>query len=179
MKKTVALLLLTLLVVGCGKREQAENQQSSHSMAKELTEVEKIWRKEFVETKTKAEAGDADAQYSLGYKYEKSIGVEKDEKKAVRWYREAAAQDHLAALFAVGLMYAYGKGVKRDDKESVRWVRKAAEKNFAKAQHRLGYNYEKGVGVKKSEQEAVKWYRKAVEQGFGPAEASLNKLLDQ
>ena len=53
----------------------------------------------FTETKSKAEAGDAKAQWSLGqiYEYGRILyggRVEKDEKEALKWYRKAAAQEH-------------------------------------------------------------------------------------
>lgn len=39
-----------------------------------------------------AEQGHADAQFCLGYCYEKGIGIAKDYTEAVKWYRKAAAQ---------------------------------------------------------------------------------------
>ncbi len=39
----------------------------------------------------KAEAGDADGQYSLGYVYE-GEGVEQDYKKAFEWRQKSAGQ---------------------------------------------------------------------------------------
>lgn len=41
-----------------------------------------------------AEQGDSDAQYKVGQKYEKGIGVPKDKFKAQQWYNEAAEQNH-------------------------------------------------------------------------------------
>ena len=37
-------------------------------------------------------AGNADAQFDLGLKYENGQGVEKDALTAVKWYRKAADQ---------------------------------------------------------------------------------------
>ncbi len=39
-----------------------------------------------------SEQGHAEAQYNLGYWYWHGIGVAKDARKAVEWYREAADQ---------------------------------------------------------------------------------------
>lgn len=41
-----------------------------------------------------AKKGDADAQYRIGSCYSKGDGIEKDEKKAVNWWRKAAEQGH-------------------------------------------------------------------------------------
>lgn len=42
------------------------------------------------ELKSKAQAGDASAQYALGAAYEKGTGVEQNDDLAAQWYRKAA-----------------------------------------------------------------------------------------
>ena len=44
-----------------------------------------------------AEQGDAEAQTSLGLMYDNGKGVPQDYAEAVKWYRKAAEQGHLAA----------------------------------------------------------------------------------
>ncbi|MDD4060451.1 MAG: tetratricopeptide repeat protein [Kiritimatiellae bacterium] len=44
-----------------------------------------------------AEKGYAQAQFEIGYRYEKGNGVEKNEEEAMKWYRKAAEQGHAAA----------------------------------------------------------------------------------
>ena len=58
-----------------------------------------------------AEQGDALAQSSLGFMYEKGRGVPPDYKTAVKWYRFAAEQGYAAARYNLGLMYKRGQGV--------------------------------------------------------------------
>ncbi len=82
----------------------------------------------------KAEAGDANAQYNLGWMCAKGWGVPKDEAEAVKWYRKAAEQGHANAQYNLGSKYADGVGVAEDDAEAVGWYRKAAEQGYAKAQ---------------------------------------------
>ena len=50
-----------------------------------------------METKVKAEAGDANAQNLLGVMYDVGFGVQEDDKEAVKWYRKAAAQGNKQA----------------------------------------------------------------------------------
>ena len=69
--KQILLMIALVALVGCGKKP-AE------------------WS--FAETKAKAEAGDADAQYNLGLMYVLGEGVEQDFKEAVKWYQKAADQ---------------------------------------------------------------------------------------
>ena len=91
----------------------------------------------FAETKAKAEAGDADAQFNLGVMYYQGLGVEQDLKEAVKWYQKAADQGDVAmAQFNLGVMYEKGKGVEQDFKEAVKWYQKAADQGDAMAQLR-------------------------------------------
>ena len=128
---------------------------------------------EFLEFQAKAEKGDAEAQFNLGFCYDDGRGVAKDSKEAVKWYRKAAEQDYAPAQFNLGYCYANGQGIGKDKAEAVKWFRKAAEQNYAPAQSNLGYCYDNGRGVEKDPEEATKWYRKAAEQGHPEAQLNL------
>ena len=51
--------------------------------------------------KNKAENGDPETQYCLGFCYENGIGVPEDKAEAVNWYRKAAEQGHKEAAEAL------------------------------------------------------------------------------
>ena len=51
-------------------------------------------RSEVEQLKTRAEQGDATAQYILGTKYRDGEGVSQDYGEAEKWYRRAAEQGH-------------------------------------------------------------------------------------
>ena len=53
----------------------------------------------------------AGAQCSLGFLYEKSLGIQADIFKAVKFYYANAQQDHPGAQVALGTMHATGKGL--------------------------------------------------------------------
>jgi uncharacterized membrane protein YhaH (DUF805 family) len=53
---------------------------------------------------TRANAGDADAQYNLGVAYSQGQGVPQDDVEAEKWFRQAAEQGHAAAQYILGLM---------------------------------------------------------------------------
>jgi TPR repeat protein len=127
----------------------------------------------FQEYKAKAEQGDAEAQFNLGFCYDDGRGVKKDYGEAVKWYRKAAEQNFAPAEFNLGYCYANGQGVRKDKEESVKWFRRAAEQNYAPAQSNLGYCYDNGRGVAKDVVEAVKWYRQAAGQGHPEAQLNL------
>ena len=125
-----------------------------------------------------AEKGVAEAQFNLGVMYASGEGVEKDDYKAVKWFREAAEQGNADAQFNLGNMYLNGRGVLKDDSEAVKWYRKAAEQGYASAQCNLGWMYNEGRGVTQDDYEAVMWLRKAAEQGDARAQGSLGWMYE-
>jgi len=127
----------------------------------------------FQEYQAKAEQGDAEAQFNLGFCYDDGRGVAKNYAEAVKWYRKAAGQNFAPAQFNLGYCYANGQGVAKNYDKAVKWFRKAAEQNYAPAQSNLGYCYDNGRGVAKDYVEAVTWYRKAAESGHTEAQLNL------
>ena len=127
----------------------------------------------FAETKKKAEAGDATAQYSLGFMYNLGIGVPKDDKEAVKWSRLAADQGIARAQYNLGNMYYKGEGVPKDFAEAVKWYRKAAEQGFAYAQSNLGLMYVRGESVPKDLVQAHVWWNIAGANGHENAKKNL------
>ena len=121
----------------------------------------------------KAEAGNADAQCTLGFLYGQGTGVAKDEKEAVKWFTKAAEQGNANAQCRLGVYYLAGHAVVKDEKEAVKWYTKSAEQGNVAAQYNLGTLYFSGQGVAKDEKEAVKWWTKSAEQGAAFAECRL------
>ncbi len=106
----------------------------------------------------KAEQGDAFAKAQLGLMYDDGIGVVKDYKQAVYWYRKSAGQGNSLAQNMLGYMYRNGKGVVKDYKQAVYWYRKSAEQGNAPAQNMLGIMYDDGIGVAKDYVMAYMYY---------------------
>ena len=48
-------------------------------------------------------------------------GVEKDEQKAVEWYKKAAEQGYANAQSNLGWCYESGIGVGKDEQKAVEW----------------------------------------------------------
>ncbi|GEM_PF-629499 len=120
---------------------------------------------EIISTRSKAEQGDPQAQFSIGRLYDKGTGVKQNYAEAAKWYRLSATQGFATAQASLGIMYMLGQGVIQDDNEAIRWVRLAANQGLAPAQYLLGLMYENGQGVTQNEVEAVKWYRLSADQG--------------
>ncbi len=159
----------------------------------------------FTDTLKKAEQGDVEAQYNLGW-----IMIE-DKDKSIEWFRKSAEQGHVKSKcilisikepnaitsedkntiellakiakqgeadsqFILGMMYNYGCGVPKDTKEGIMWLTKAAEQGYDKAQAELGDVYIDGEGVPQDYKEAAKWYTKAAEQGYNKAQCKLGEM---
>ena len=69
-----------------------------------------------------AQAGNRDAQASLGYLYEIGRGVPQDQTQAALWYRRAADQGQPFAQYQLGLLYDKGHGVPQDVVEAEKWL---------------------------------------------------------
>lgn len=131
---------------------------------------------EFAETKKKAEAGDAAAQFNFGLKYQNGESVPKDAAKAAEWYEKAAAQNHADAQSKLGWMYARGEGVPKNAAKVIAWTQKAAAQGDASAQLNLGGMYAKGIGVPKDVAKALELVRKAAAQGYAEAQYALGDV---
>ena len=83
----------------------------------------------------KANQGNAEAQFSLGYAYAGGDNVEQSDTQAVYWYKKSAEQGLAEAQNNLGSFYYLGKGVEQSITKAVYWYKKAAEKNFAKSQY--------------------------------------------
>ncbi|PWU10700.1 MAG: hypothetical protein C5B50_24955 [Verrucomicrobia bacterium] len=81
-----------------------------------------------VQIKSKAERGDAQAQFQLGEMYEQGQAIPKSYAEALRWWLRAANQGLTAAERKVGIAYAKGLGVKRDQAVALEWLCKAKAK---------------------------------------------------
>ena len=172
MNKLILTLLLILCVpLGCGKKEQVKPQANAkttpasspkepaaQSKPKEPTEAEK----KFLETKTKAERGDADAQFDLSGLYME----QGDNTNEVKWLKKAAAQDHNSATHNLAFAYYYGRAVEKNLQEAYELFSKVAAKEVSGSQHMVGEMLLAGEGVKRDPEEGVRWLLKAAKSNY-------------
>ena len=126
--------------------------------------------------KTMAIEGNVFAKMEMYYTYVFSIHVERDEKEAIKWCREAAEAGNPDAMMQLGFSYDFG--VERDYEEARRWYQKAAELNNTRAMFLLGWLYSYGNGVEQNHNEAFKWYMKAAELNDNEAMFKLGVIYD-
>jgi len=164
MKANQLVLLFMFLVLG----EAAAQQTNSESRALDSRTVE--------EFRAKAEKGEANAQFQIGWCYLIGQSVPLDKAEAVIWFSKSAEQGNVDAQNNLGSCYAKGDGVSKDDTEAARWYRRAAEQGNAVAEHNLGACLWNGDGVPVDFVEAYKWCNLASAQGFDAAKKTLSSF---
>lgn len=140
--------------------------------------------------KSRAEGGDAEAQYQLGLCYLTGTCRAKQFSAAAKWFRLAAEQGHVEPTInsikyrKTPLMWASESG----NDEIIRLLlqmgadpdisaslepyvapsdmKSRAEHGYAEAQYQLGLCYLTGTCRDKRLSEATKWFRLAAEQGY-------------
>src|SRR5205085_2561855 len=73
-----------------------------------------------------ARAGNSQAQLSIGWNYEKGVGVPQNYSEAAAWYRKSADQGEPSAMANLGYLYVNGKGVPEDWVQSAKWLQRSA-----------------------------------------------------
>ena len=126
--------------------------------------------------RTRAEAGDAVAQYNLGVLYYDGIGTERNYKEALKWFRLAAEQGDADAQNNIGIMYYHGHGVGKNYSQAFHWYTLAAEQGHIAAQYNIAIMYEQGIGTEKDRAKAKQWFKKAADQGYEPARKRMQNL---
>jgi hypothetical protein len=88
-----------------------------------------------------AAAGNAEAEFSLGFDAFYGLTEAASDSTALAWWRKAAAKEHPGAMNMIGSCYAAGRGVARSAENAVKWYRKAAEMRLAAALRNLAACY--------------------------------------
>ena len=130
-----------------------------------------------------AEKGLADAQYKLGFMYFSGQGVKPDIESAVDYFRQAAEQEHPAALNALGYcLVQYWSPVhpRVDPNELEHYFSLAAEQGNADAQYNLAIYYLNRCGsLKKNADQAARLLGRAAAQGHQRAKSALKDLSNR
>ena len=106
-----------------------------------------------------AEQEHAEAQFDIGYLYDFGLGVPKDRKKSLKWYRRSAKNGSPRGLAYLGSAYSMGMGgFPKDRAQAKKLFLLAAEQGHARAQSFLGGLYFSGNGIPKNKVQAYKWW---------------------
>lgn len=130
---------------------------------------------EISDLQSRADSGDATAQFALGKAYESGNGVPRRADQAATWYRKAAEQGDKKAQSSLGFLYWSGDGVQKDKAEAVRWYRKAARQGDANAMFNLGVAYYNGEGIGVDHTLAYAWFLLSSEAGSSSGQDAANR----
>jgi TPR repeat protein len=126
--------------------------------------VHKDYTKGFEMIRESAKLGHSPSFVTLGYFYEKAVGMDEvDLEEAAFWYQKAADVGDLLGMSNLAMMYRLGSGVPKDLEKSVELFQKAAAMKDGRSMFELGNAYYNGLGVKSDMTKALNWYRKAAD----------------
>ncbi|KAI7897279.1 uncharacterized protein EV154DRAFT_546691 [Mucor mucedo] len=105
---------------------------------------------------------------AAGIFYEKGLGVDKNDVKAMRFYEQAPNKQKQYALVRMGLLHQKGLGTPQDFQKAFECYETALEMegndaDLGDAMACLGVLYQYGFGVTKSQSKAIEYFQKAVD----------------
>ena len=110
--------------------------------------------------------GWANANKRMGDAYrDGTLGLTRDDAEALSFYKQAAANGHVAAMVDVAAFTEAGRGTASDQATTHALWRAAADKGAAVAQVRMGIVARDSLlGTTQDDAEAVRWFRTAAEK---------------
>lgn len=126
-----------------------------------------------------ARDGDLDKMYKLGWCAHNGLGMAKDSRLAVDWFKRGERGGHAPSMVALGTMYLHGDGVVENKVQALRLFRNAEQKGEPLGTFRLGLCYERGTGVEQDYTLAVKHFHEASEKGCSAAHVHLASLYNR
>ena len=103
---------------------------------------------------SKADAGDSEAQFKVGYDYDYCNGAPSSSDKAKKYYRMAAQQGHAEAQNSLGSIYQAEKSYI----EAKSWYELAAAQNHPQSTNSFGNLYDLGLGVPQDRNKGFELY---------------------
>jgi len=129
---------------------------------------------------TLAGKNNSTAKYWLGHMNELGLGVPRNVTRALKLYKEAAAQGVGAANLRLGEIYLHGNLVPPDFSKAKAYLTSAADQGDAEAAMLLGKMYRRGLGTAPEPKKAFAWLEVASIEGNQAArhmrDQSLNSL---
>ena len=141
---------------------------------------EKDYPKAFELYSQLAQAGNADAQTSLAFMYQKAQGCELNEAYALELYTKAAEEKQPYALFNLAILYANGiGGVEHNQFKAYELHMDAAIHNVPPAMYEVALMLERGLGCAQNYSEAAFWYEEGAKRGHLESFNNLGALYKE
>ncbi len=138
---------------------------------------------EFEVLKQSAEAGDREAQYTLGLAFQRGAqGIKPYRPSAIGWYFKAATQGHPGAQANLGAMFleeAAKKNSPGDTEKARTWLTKGASQGNVDAMYSLGLLLRYGYGMPAKPAAARGWFDSAANGGNVAALNQIGLLAEE
>ena len=170
MKKIIPFCLPLIIFVGSAGLSQAADFETGWEAFQN-----KDYATAMSEWKPLANKGNLEAQFWVGFLYERGMGVAEDRAAAISWYVTSAAREYAPSQRNLALLEA-GKG---NHKKALKLLTQASENGDHIASWKLAGNYRgtlQGWGVKKNLGEARYYEKLAAEQGNPGAQRLINAI---
>ncbi len=125
---------------------------------------------------SRAESGDAAAQYLLAKSILGNQPSPEDIQSALKWLRASVSQNNSNAALYLGYLYEHGQFVSQDYGLAFENYQIAAREHFAPAENNLATLYQRGQGVAKNEGKAIELYIASAEHGDPVGQLNLASL---
>ena len=171
MKPRILLLMLLAFTPVCLTAQQSTPEPDSKQEGLAAwARLKLMTQSEFQDLVTKAQSGDAEAQYQVGLAYDMGKHVTRNTDEAARLFLKSAEQGYAPAEGAYGMSM-------KDTNPAIaeRWMLRGAEHGDATTQFWLGVAYEQNWFGATDSELALKWYQKAAEAGDPDAQVELGQ----
>lgn len=127
----------------------------------------------------KVSKGNAYLEYCLGRMEYAGEGVEKNNKKAHKWFEAAAYHKHVHSNYYLGKLSYTGEGVVQSYTNAAVHYDDAATGKDKYAYYALGKMHFGGIGVQQDYSQAAKWFSMASKENVSYADYQLAKMCEQ
>lgn len=100
-------------------------------------------------------------------------GIEKNEKKAARYFQVLADRGNAESSLMLGLIFYEGNGIDIDKQQAFRYLTQVAHYEFANAVFYAGKMLYEGDGIIADKKEALKYIIKSASKGLDEAKEQL------
>lgn len=123
--------------------------------------------------RSRAQAGDAAAQYEVAMRLAEGQGVPRDHALAAQWFRRAADQGLAPAQYRLASIMEKGMGMAKDLPGARDLYEKAAAAGNVQSMHNLGVMYAEGGLGETDLATAFAWFQKAADHGVKDSQYNL------
>lgn len=116
------------------------------------------------------------AQFEVGWRYERGDGVARDDNAAIEWYVKAASLGHSTASNNIGAMIANGRVGDRDRARALAWYIRATGLGAGVAMGNIAAYYRNGYLVGRDPAKEYFWEALAVRFGYEPAKERMQRV---